>query len=139
MGEAVPPSQLLGDPDCVLRGQEELPTPGHPGGHRGDHWLRVEAAKETHVREVEVAVSMAVGIGEVGAAASHGEDRTMGIQIMEPAHGDAVRHRVSSAGVEGQGLGTRLDKAPIFAFSQGGDASGVHCNSSLVLTRAGHA
>ena len=129
-GEVVPPSQLLGNPDRILRRQEELPAVRHAIRYRRDDRRRIEATEEAHVRQIEVEVAVAVGIGEVGAVAVDSEDWAMSIQIMEPAHRNPVRHRVPSPGVERERVRMRLGEALVFAFCEGSDTSGIHSNSS---------
>jgi hypothetical protein len=57
-----------------------------------DDRRRVEAAEEAHVREIDIEVAMAIDVSEVGATPVDGEDRAMGIEIVEPAHRDPVGH-----------------------------------------------
>ena len=61
---------------------------------------------------------MAVRVGKVGALALDGEGRPVGIQIVEPAHGVAVRHRGPRPLSQRTGGRMGLGEASVFALGE---------------------
>ena len=104
--------ELLGHDDRVLDREQELVAAGDPVAHGAHQRLRRVAAEHRHVGDVEVAVLVAVDVGEVGALALGDPQRQVVVAADHPGHRDAVGHDPPAALEErGRASGARRGTA----------------------------
>ena len=74
---------------------------------------------------------MPVHVGEVGPPAVGDVQDRMVLGLVEPLHGDAVRHRPSPVGQEPPRAGTLLDEPGPLAVEETADETGIQAGGGL--------
>ena len=87
----------------------------HALGHGPQQGRRRIPTEHGHVCDVEVAVLMAVGIGEMRAGPFHGPERRVVVTADMPGHGHTVGHNAFAALEQFGAFRVGFTKARIFA------------------------